>query len=97
MGVSVISHPNNPYVPTSHMNVRFFGIFGKNENFIDWWIGGGYDLTPFLPFKEDIIEWHSSAKQLLDGYDVEYYKVFSENCNNYFQICLLYTSDAADE
>ena len=86
MGVSVISHPNNPYVPTSHMNVRFFGILGKNDNFVDWWVGGGYDLTPFLPFKEDIIEWHSSAKQLLDSYDEEYYKVFSENCNNYFQI-----------
>ena len=86
MGVSVISHPNNPYVPTSHMNVRFFGIFGKNDNFVDWWIGGGYDLTPFLPFKEDIIEWHSSAKKLLDCYDVKYYKVFSENCNSYFQI-----------
>ena len=51
MGVSVISHPKNPHVPTSHMNVRFFCLFDSNDNIKDWWIGGGYDLTPYLPYR----------------------------------------------
>ena len=86
MGISVISHPKNPHIPTSHMNVRLFAILDKNKEISDWWIGGGYDLTPFIPYKEDIIEWHNSAKQLLDQYGPNFYKDFSENCNNYFNI-----------
>tara|TARA_B100000886_G_scaffold334072_1_gene289053 strand:+ start:1085 stop:1990 length:906 start_codon:yes stop_codon:yes gene_type:complete len=86
MGVSVISHPKNPYVPTSHMNVRLFGILDKNKKIKDWWIGGGYDLTPYISFSEDNISWHSSAKKTLDKYDISFYKTFSENCNNYFYI-----------
>ena len=86
MGVSVISHPKNPYVPTSHMNVRLFGILDKNKNIKDWWIGGGYDLTPYLSFSEDNISWHNSAKETLDKYNKNFYKSFSENCNKYFYI-----------
>ncbi len=55
MGVSVISHPKNPHIPTSHMNVRLFSILDKNGNITDWWIGGGYDLTPFIPYQDDIL------------------------------------------
>ena len=86
MGVSVISHPKNPHVPTSHMNVRFFGILDKNSEIKDWWIGGGYDLTPFIPYQDDILTWHKSAKKNLDGWDASFYKIFSDNCNNYFNI-----------
>jgi coproporphyrinogen III oxidase len=86
MGISVISHPKNPHIPTSHMNVRLFSILDKNKEISDWWIGGGYDLTPFIPYEEDIIEWHNSAKKVLDQYGPNFYKDFSENCNNYFNI-----------
>ena len=85
-GISVISHPKNPHIPTSHMNIRIFGILDKDGLMYDWWIGGGYDLTPFLPYKEDIIGWHNDAKKFLDPYGANFYKDFSENCNNYFNI-----------
>ena len=86
MGVSVISHPKNPHVPTSHMNVRFFGILDKKGKIADWWIGGGYDLTPFIPYEEDILSWHSSAKDNLDPWSTFFYEMFSEYCNSYFDI-----------
>ena len=86
MGISVISHPKNPHIPTSHMNIRFFGILDKNKDIKDWWIGGGYDLTPFIPYKEDILSWHRSAKDNLDAWNKNFYKNFSDNCNNYFNI-----------
>ena len=85
-GISVISHPKNPHIPTSHMNIRIFGILDKDGLMCDWWIGGGYDLTPFLPYKEDIIGWHNDAKKFLEPYGANFYKDFSENCNNYFNI-----------
>ena len=86
IGISVISHPKNPHIPTSHMNVRFFGILDKEGAISDWWVGGGYDLTPFLPYEDDIIDWHKNAKKLLEPYQPDFYKDFSENCNNYFNI-----------
>ena len=86
MGVSVISHPKNPYVPTSHMNVRLFGILDKKGTIRDWWIGGGYDLTPFIPIKEDIIYWHSESKRVLNNFNKNFYKKFSDNCNKYFYL-----------
>ena len=48
MGVSVITHPKNPFIPTSHMNVRLFLLFNKKKEITEWWVGGGYDLTPFM-------------------------------------------------
>ena len=86
MGVSVISHPKNPNVPTSHMNVRLFGILDKNKDICDWWIGGGYDLTPYIPHIKDIMAWHAEAKECLNSINSDYYSIFSENCNNYFKI-----------
>ena len=65
MGVSVISHPKNPYIPTSHMNIRLFCMLDKNGEIKDWWSGGGYDLTPFFPYKKDCIDWHKDAKDFL--------------------------------
>ena len=86
MGVSVITHPNNPNIPTSHMNVRLFCILDKNKRIKDWWIGGGYDLTPYIIFNEDIDLWHSEAKESLRPYNKKYYDSFSQNCNDYFYI-----------
>ena len=68
------------------MNVRLFGILDKKGKMIDWWIGGGYDLTPFIPYQDDILAWHKSAKKNLDSWNNGFYKIFSDNCNNYFNI-----------
>jgi coproporphyrinogen III oxidase len=59
-GVSLVIHPNNPYIPTTHANVRFF-IAEKAGHAPVWWFGGGFDLTPFYPFEEDIVHWHQTA------------------------------------
>ena len=58
MGISLVFHPRNPFVPTCHMNLRFFSVLKKNEE-IAWWFGGGYDLTPYYGFEEDAIHWLS--------------------------------------
>ena len=67
MGVSLVIHPHNPYVPTSHANVRFFIAEKPGEDPI-WWFGGGFDLTPFYPFREDVQHWHSIAKKACAPY-----------------------------
>jgi len=86
MGVSVICHPKNPYVPTSHMNIRLFGILDKRGAINDWWIGGGYDLTPYIPIKKDIVDWHEAARDAMNCFNKNFYKKFSENCNKYFYL-----------
>ena len=86
MGISVISHPKNPYIPSSHMNVRLFAILDKKGEIDNWWIGGGYDLTPYIPFEKDIVNWHKEAKASLEPFSSSFYKQFSENCNEYFFI-----------
>ncbi|MEG1350124.1 MAG: coproporphyrinogen III oxidase, partial [Hafnia sp.] len=63
MGVSLVIHPQNPYVPTSHANVRFFIAEKEGEEPV-WWFGGGFDLTPFYPFKDDVLHWHRTARNL---------------------------------
>ena len=85
-GVSVISHPKNPFVPTSHFNIRIFRIFDKKDNLIDFWIGGGYDLTPYFPYQKDCIDWHNNSKEYLGNFNKNLYKKFSNNCNKYFYI-----------
>ena len=86
MGVSVISHPKNPFIPTSHMNIRLFCLLDKNDEIKDWLSGGGYDLTPFFPYKKDCIDWHKGAKDFLDQFNKNLYKKFAKNCNEYFYI-----------
>ncbi len=86
MGLSVISHPKNPYIPTSHLNIRLFCILNRNKEIKEWWAGGGYDLTPYISFKSDNIKWHDDAKALLNSYNKSFYKKFSKNCNEYFFI-----------
>ena len=63
MGVSLVIHPKNPYVPTSHANVRFFIAYPEGGEPV-WWFGGGFDLTPFYPFEEDIVHWHTVARDV---------------------------------
>lgn len=82
-GVSLVMHPSNPYVPTSHANVRFF-IAEKEGAEPVWWFGGGFDLTPFYPFDEDIKHWHQVAKAALDPFGAELYPKFKAWCDDYF-------------
>ena len=85
MGVSIVIHPHNPYVPTSHCNVRFF-VAEKEEEPAVWWIGGGFDLTPYYGFKEDAMFWHKTAKQACDVIDKNLYPKFKQWCDEYFFI-----------
>ena len=85
LGVSLVIHPNNPFVPTSHCNVRFFIAEKENEAPV-WWFGGGFDLTPYYGFKEDAVFWHKTAKQACDAVDESYYPKFKKWCDEYFFI-----------
>ena len=83
MGVSLVIHPLNPYVPTSHCNVRFF-IAEKDGTEPVWWFGGGFDLTPYYGYEEDAIHWHRTAKTACDLYDATYYARYKKWCDEYF-------------
>ncbi len=85
MGVSLVIHPLNPYIPTSHMNVRFFIAEKEGEQAI-WWFGGGYDLTPYYGNKDDCIHWHQTAKDACDKFDSAYYPRFKKWCDEYFYL-----------
>jgi coproporphyrinogen III oxidase len=82
-GVSVVMHPRNPYVPTSHFNIRIFSVTHPNQN-KTWWIGGGFDLTPYYGFEEDVILWHQYAKKACDLLGPEFYPKFKKACDEYF-------------
>ena len=83
MGVSLVIHPNNPFVPTSHANVRFFIAEHPTEAPV-WWFGGGFDLTPYYGFEEDCIAWHQTAKQACDPFGAEVYANYKRWCDEYF-------------
>ncbi len=85
MGVSLVAHPLNPYVPTAHANIRFF-IAEKSSKSSVWWFGGGFDLTPYYGFEEDIIHWHKTAKSLCLPYGKEIYPNYKKWCDRYFFI-----------
>ena len=85
MGVSLVMHPNNPYVPTSHANVRFFIAEKEGEEPI-WWFGGGFDLTPFYPFEEDAQFWHDTAKQVCAPFGDNVYAEHKAWCDRYFYL-----------
>ena len=82
LGVSLVFHPHNPFVPTVHMNVRFF-IASNNEDDI-WWFGGGMDLTPYYPFEEDVIHFHQTLKTGLEPFGDDTYQKFKDQCDDYF-------------
>ena len=85
MGVSLVLHPRNPYVPTSHANVRFF-IAEKPGAEPVWWFGGGFDLTPYYGFDEDCRHWHRTARAACDGFGDEVYPRFKRWCDEYFYL-----------
>lgn len=84
-GVSVVMHPTNPFVPTSHANVRFF-IAEKEGSDPVWWFGGGYDLTPYYGFDEDCQHWHKTAKAACDPFGEDVYQRFKTWCDHYFYL-----------
>jgi len=85
MGVSLVLHPRNPYVPTVHMNVRFF-IARDPAGAAPpvWWFGGGMDLTPYYPFEEDAVHFHTVCRDALQGFDPELHRRFKKWCDEYF-------------
>lgn len=85
LGVSLVIHPNNPYVPTSHMNVRFFMAEDIHSQPV-WWFGGGYDLTPYYGFEEDCIHWHQQAKNVCEDFQLGSYQKFKQWCDQYFYL-----------
>lgn len=85
MGVSLVIHPRNPYVPTSHANVRFF-IAEKEGAAPVWWFGGGYDLTPYYGNEADVIHWHQTAKDACDSVGEHLYPRFKKWCDDYFYL-----------
>ena len=85
LGVSLVIHPHNPYVPTSHANVRFFLAEKDGEDPI-WWFGGGFDLTPYYGFDEDCVFWHQNAKDACTPFGNEVYSKYKKWCDDYFYI-----------
>ena len=83
MGVSLVLHPENPYVPTTHANVRFFVAENGTDEPV-WWFGGGFDLTPYYPFHEDVVRWHEQAKAACDEFGGDIYPRFKKWCDEYF-------------
>jgi len=93
LGVSLVLHPRNPYVPTSHMNVRFFSAAaplaprgeGQSADPI-WWFGGGFDLTPYYGFTEDAVHWHRTARAAVAPFGPALYPRFKDTCDTYFHL-----------
>ena len=83
MGVSLVIHPLNPFIPTTHANLRFFIAKDKKGNLI-WWFGGGFDLTPYYPFHEDVISWHQNAYDACNPFGKDLYPRFKKWCDEYF-------------
>lgn len=83
MGVSLVMHPKNPKVPTSHANVRFFIAEKEGEEPV-WWFGGGFDLTPYYGNEEDCVFWHQVAKDACDPFGEDVYPRYKKWCDDYF-------------
>lgn len=85
MGVSLVVHPHNPYVPTTHANVRLFVAEAPGEPPV-WWFGGGFDLTPYYGFDEDAIAWHRSARAACAPFGADVYARYKQGCDDYFYL-----------
>ena len=87
LGVSLVIHPENPRIPTSHANVRFF-VAGDPEGKAEpvWWFGGGYDLTPYYPVMEDVVHWHRTARTACEPFGEDVYPRFKSWCDEYFYL-----------
>ena len=86
VGVSLVIHPQNPYVPTTHANFRYFSAGDPDEGASAWWFGGGFDLTPFYPFEEDVVHWHTVAKDACDPFGDDLYARYKQWCDEYFYL-----------
>ena len=84
MGVSVVLHPNNPHVPTTHLNLRFIQVQPESGT-PTWWFGGGFDLTPFYPVREDVLHWHRTARDACAAMPGAYEK-YKAWCDRYFYL-----------
>jgi coproporphyrinogen III oxidase len=82
-GLSLVIHPRNPYVPTTHANVRFFMAEKPGMQPV-WWFGGGFDLTPYYAFDEDVLHWHRVAQQACNPYGPDVYSKYKDECDKYF-------------
>jgi coproporphyrinogen III oxidase len=85
MGVSLVLHPENPYVPTTHANIRMFAAEKPDSDPV-WWFGGGFDLTPYYPFIEDVEHWHRTARAACEGFPADTYRRYKEWCDEYFYL-----------
>ncbi len=85
MGVSLVIHPENPYIPTAHANVRFFVAEKPGEEPV-WWFGGGFDLTPFYPFEDDCRHWHQTAHDACAPFGDDVYLRYKKWCDEYFYL-----------
>lgn len=85
LGVSLVMHPHNPWVPTSHANIRLFLAEKPGEPAV-WWFGGGFDLTPYYGFEEDCVHWHQMAKAACDPFGPEVYAQYKKCCDEYFYL-----------
>ncbi|HEX2643110.1 MAG TPA: oxygen-dependent coproporphyrinogen oxidase [Thermoanaerobaculia bacterium] len=83
LGVSLVFHPRNPYIPTTHMNVRFFRAEKPGHEDV-WWFGGGFDLTPYYGFEEDAIHFHRTARAACEPFGPEVYPRYKQECDRYF-------------
>jgi len=83
MGISLVFHPRNPYAPTTHANVRFL-IATPRDAAPVWWFGGGFDLTPYYPFDEDVLHWHRSARAACLPFGAGIYEKYKDWCDRYF-------------
>jgi coproporphyrinogen III oxidase len=96
MGVSLVFHPRNPYIPTVHMNVRFFmakapqnsdtKVAGAESEKDIWWFGGGMDLTPYYGFEEDAVHFHRTCRDALAPFGTDLYPTFKKECDEYFHL-----------
>ncbi len=85
MGVSLVMHPENPHVPTSHANVRFFVAEKEGADPV-WWFGGGFDLTPYYAHEEDCVHWHQVARDACAPFGEDVYPRYKAWCDEYFYL-----------
>jgi coproporphyrinogen III oxidase len=83
MGLSLVFHPRNPFVPTVHANVRYL-IATPSSGPAVWWFGGGFDLTPYYPFDEDVLHWHTTARAACLPFGAALYEKYKAWCDRYF-------------
>ena len=85
LGISLVLHPENPFIPTTHANVRFFITENEEEEPL-WWFGGGFDLTPYYGFEEDAIHWHKIASKACEPFGEKVYEKYKKWCDDYFYL-----------